>query len=254
VPLLFTMEMWWIGTFADLWKLIVFLGLAFAVNLHLIYFAGFKDEGRTLQDLLDQAVDAIAVGVVASTVVLLVLNRIAPGDPLDSVAGKIIVQAVPLSIGASAANAIFSGREGRQGEGGRVSARAAVLNDLGATAAGAIFVGFSVAPTEEIPMLAGQLDYWHELAVIGLSLAVTYAIVFASGFDPRGPGGDLEGLWQRPITETVLAYVVSLLVALVALYLFDRIEISDPPYEIVTQTVVLGLPAAIGGAGGRLVI
>ena len=50
VLLLFTMEMWWIGIFADLWKLLLFLGPAFAVNLHLIYFAGFKDEGRTLRE------------------------------------------------------------------------------------------------------------------------------------------------------------------------------------------------------------
>jgi putative integral membrane protein (TIGR02587 family) len=252
VPLLFTMEMWWIGVFADLWKLLVLLGLAFVVNLHLIYFAGFKDEGHTLHAVLDQAVDAIAVGIVASTAVLFVLNRISPGDPLDSIAGKIIAQAVPLSIGASAANAIFSRREGRQGEGSQMHPHLAVWNDIGATAAGAIFIGFAIAPTDEIPMLAAQLDYWHELALIGVSLVITYGIVFASGFDPRHP--HKVGLWQRPFTETVLAYVVSLLVALTALFLFDRIELSDPPAEIVSQAVVLGLPAAIGGAAGRLVI
>jgi uncharacterized membrane protein len=31
-------------------------------------------------------------------------------------------------------------------------------------------------------------------------------------------------------------------------------EIGDPIRDVVAQTVVLGLPAAIGGAAGRLVV
>jgi hypothetical protein len=57
------MEMWWIGVFADLWKLLVFLGLTFAVSLPLIYFAGFKDEGRSFRDVLDQAIDAMSAWI-----------------------------------------------------------------------------------------------------------------------------------------------------------------------------------------------
>jgi uncharacterized membrane protein len=47
---------------------------------------------------------------------------------------------------------------------------------------------------------------------------------------------------------------LSLLVALAALLLFDRIEWGDPLGEIVTMVLVLGLPAAVGGAAGRLVV
>jgi putative integral membrane protein (TIGR02587 family) len=256
-PLLWTMEMWWIGTFVELWKLLIFLVLAFAVNVHLTYFAGFKEQ-RTFHASLTQAVEAVAVGVVTSVIVLLVLNRISLGDPLDTVLGKVAIQAIPLSIGASAANALLAmrnnGGEGDDEEPEPDSPWRAVLNDLGATIAGGIFIGFSIAPTAEIPTLAAELGYWHEIALVGLSLLVTYAIVFESDFSPQRRQKETRGLFQRPITETVMAYFVSLFVALVALYLFDQFEISDPIFPVISQVLVLGLPTAVGGAAGRVVI
>lgn len=263
MPLLFTMEMWWIGTFTDLWKLLLFLALALAVNIMLAYFAGFRRES-TLAANISQAFESVAIGVVASTIVLIVLNRIELGDPLDSILGKIIIQTLPLSIGASIANAVFSRGAGDQsggtgqkedGQSRKSSPWRATLADLGTTIGGAIFLSFSVAPTEEIPMLAAELDYWHELALIGLTLALTYIIVFESGFSPQhGQGAQSSGPFQHPITETVLAYIVALLVALTALFLFDQVKFSDPISAIVSKTLVLGLPAAIGGAAGRVLI
>ncbi|RJP74386.1 MAG: DUF2391 family protein [Candidatus Zixiibacteriota bacterium] len=44
IPLLFSMEMWWIGVYGDLWKLLLFLLLAFGINLNLAVFTGFKRE------------------------------------------------------------------------------------------------------------------------------------------------------------------------------------------------------------------
>jgi putative integral membrane protein (TIGR02587 family) len=257
-PLLYTMEMWWIGTTAELWKLMLFLGVAALISLGLARSrsGGFKEETSRFASL-EQAVDGIAIGLVGAVIVLTVLNRIQPGDPLGSVLGKVIVQAVPLSIGAAVANAIFGphgerSRAGDEENGESQSAGKAFIADFGATLIGAIFVSFSIAPTDEIPMLAAELDYAHALALIALSLLLTYVIVFASGF---GTGQhEQRGPFQSPLTETVLAYVLSLLVALVALFLFDRIEWSDPLGEIVALVLVLGLPAAIGGAAGRLVV
>lgn len=181
---------------------------------------------------------------------LLVLNRIQPSDPLDSVLGMIVIQAVPLSIGASVANEVFGhrGERRRQGEPRRTALQPwqELFSDIGATIIGGIFI----APTEEIPMLAAGLDYTHLLALIGLSLTLSYAIVFASGFDEASSGG----LFQRPMTETTLAYVISLLVAGVTLYFFDQISAGEPLRSIIEQTLVLGLPTTVGGAAGRLVV
>ena len=258
IPLLYTMELWSIGITAELWKLLLFLGIAFLIGIGLAHSraGGFKQE-TTWFSTIEQAVDVAAVGIVGSTVVLAVLNRIAVGDPLPSIIGKIIVQAVPLSIGAAVANAIFGplGEKSRRGdddEDQAGDARREFLADLGATGIGSIFLAFSIAPTDEVAVLASELDYPHLLALIGLSLLLSYTIVFSSGY---GHGQrEQPGLFQNPLTETVFAYVVSLCVAFFALHLFDRIEPSDPPLHVLAMVLVLGLPATVGGAAGRLVV
>src|SRR5919107_797929 len=257
-PLLYTMEMWWIGTTAELWKLLLFLCVAALITFGLARSrsGGFKEETTRFASL-EQAVDGVAVGLVGAVIVLTVLNRIELGDPLGSVLGKVIVQAVPLCIGAAVANAIFGrhgerSREGEESDGRAQSSREAFVADFGATTIGAIFLAFSIAPTDEVPLLAAELDWSHTVALIALSLLLTYCIVFASGF---GTGQhEQEGPFQSPLTETVLAYLLALLVALISLGLCDRIEWGDPLGEIVTMVLVLGLPAAIGGAAGRLVV
>lgn len=271
-PLLFTMEMWWLGTFTELWRLLVFLGLALMVNTVLAYMSGFKDENTLFASIM-QAVEAVAVGAVASTVMLLVLNRIALSDPFDSIVGKIVIQAIPLSIGASAANALLNRGGGGGGDnesessGGdkgsgqeqsrKPSHLQATLLTLGAGMSGGILIGFSIAPTQEVPMLANELDYLHQVALIFLTLAITYIIVFESGFSPQSgnneDGAEL-GLFRNPITETVVGYLLALVISFVALFLFSQIKASEPFQDILAKILVLGTPTAIGGAAGRALL
>jgi putative integral membrane protein (TIGR02587 family) len=257
IPLLYTMELWTIGATAELWKLLLFLGIAFLISLGLAHSreGGFKEDTDTFATI-EQAVDGVAVGIVSAAVVLLVLNRIQLGDPLPAITGKVIVQAVPLSIGAAVAGTIFGHRGERNREGNSdeepPGALHAFLTDINATAIGAIFLAFSIAPTDEVELLAAEMTHLHLVALIGLSLILSYIVVFASEYGSRQQ--PQPGPFQKPITETVVAYVVSLLVALVSLLLFDRIEIGDPLSQILALTLVLGLPATVGGAAGRLVI
>jgi putative integral membrane protein (TIGR02587 family) len=262
VPLLYTMEMWEIGVTAELWKLLLFLGVALAINLGLAHSrnGGFKAATNWFATI-EQAVDTLAVGLVGGAVVLLVLNQIAFDDPPESILGRVLVQAVPLSIGAAVAAAIFGPRGERSRDGGEEdteedgeapSAWQAFLSDVGATCLGAIFLAFSIAPTDEVSVLAVELTPQHQVAVIFLSLLLSYMIVFVSGFSASSR--NQPGPFQLPITETALAYSLSLLVSFGALLLFDRVELSDPPEHILTLVVVLGLPATVGGAAGRLVV
>ena len=180
IPLLFTMEMWWIGEYLDRWKLGAFLLVAFVANVGLSWAAGFKRE-YSFRSAVLQAVDVVAVGIIAATVMLFILNRISIHDPIDAILGTIIIQAVPLSIGASVANEVFSNRGGDRQHGEDDDATEtpwkALLNDVGATAVGGVFVGISIAPTEEIPMLAAGLSYPHLMAIVAFSLVISYAIV-----------------------------------------------------------------------------
>lgn len=260
-PLLYTMEMWDLGARITGWRLLAFLLVALISSAGLAYAAGFRrhtdgsGERASLGQSVEQAIDAVAVGAVGSVLVLLALNRLGAGDPLGRTLGMIIVQAVPLGLGVSVASAVFA-RGGRQGDHDQrppVGAWQATLVDVGATMIAGTFIAFSIVPTEEVTLLAGGLTYGHKLALIALSLCTTYAIVFASGFDPehdRRP----SGVFQHPLSETVMAYLVSLLISAGALFFFDRLHLDDLLGHAISQTLVLAFPAAIGGAAGRLVV
>src|SRR3546814_6286109 len=57
--------------------------------------------------------------------------------------------------------------------------------DLGATVLGAAFIGLSIAPTDEVPMIASTMDPEWQLVVVAVSLVTSYAIVFVAGFSRR---------------------------------------------------------------------
>lgn len=252
IPLLFTMEMWWLGEYISTPKLLAFLAVALLANFGLNHVAGFRNE-KSFGMNVDEAIDAVVIGIIAATLMLLVLNQLRPSDAPRSVLGMILLQAVPLSIGASVARQIFGGEGGRDGEdngGHQLDSMRGLLADVGATAIGGVFIGFSIAPTDEIPMISVGLTGGHLLAIIAFSLLVSYAIVFASGFDEASPPGP----FQHPFTETVLSYIVSLAISFGLLWLFGQIELSDSPLQIVRQTLVLAVPTTVGGAAGRLVI
>jgi len=256
VPLLYTMEMWWLGETSRPGDLLLLLGIALIANFALVTAAGFK-HGASLFSRVEQTMDAVAVGAVAGAVVLLVMNQINLDQAPHTILGKIVFQLLPLSIGASLAGIVFSndgGREGDDDESSRMpGVWQALFNDVGATAIGAMFIAASVAPTEEVPMLAARMDYLHVLALIGLTLLIGYVIVFASGFDPSAKR-DREHLLQHPATETALSYLVALVVSLGVLLITKQVGLHDPPAFVLTQTLVLGLPAMVGGAAGRIAV
>lgn len=256
IPLLYTMEMWWLGEISGPGHLLLTLGIALVANFGLVTAAGFKRE-TSLFGRIEQTADAVAVGAVGAMVVLLTLNQINTDQAPQTILSKIVIQVLPLSIGASLANIIFDedrGGEGDDDTGSRMSSWwHALFNDVGATAIGAAFIAATVAPTEEIPMLAARMEYLHLLALIGLTLVTGHIIVFASGFDPAAQR-DRHHLFQHPATETALSYLVALVVAFGVLLLMKQVGTEDPPAFVLAQTLVLGLPAMVGGAAGRIAV
>lgn len=258
VPLLFTMEMWWIGESIHPVQLVAFLAVAFVANIVLARMSGFRSGTQNWAGDVAQACESMAIGVVISLIVLAALGRIGVGDPFVSVIGIVAIQVVPLSLGAMVANLVFDPDVGRANDGGKVSDDEnpwkELRSDVVATAAGAMFVGFAIAPTEEVPMLAAGLTLPTQLALLALALGAGYVIVFASGFDPMHRGKRVGGLFQHPFSETVLAFVISLACAMGLLLCFGQIALDDPFRTILLQSLVLAVPASIGGAAGRVVV
>jgi putative integral membrane protein (TIGR02587 family) len=127
------------------------------------------------------------------------------------------------------------------------------LIDLDATLIGAVLIAFSIAPTEEVPLLAASLPPLWLLLIMAASLILSYTIVFASGFAHRAERSQ-RGLLLSPITETLVAYLVALAASVTMLVLFQQLHPADPWQEWLSDALVLGLPASVGGAAGRLLI
>jgi putative integral membrane protein (TIGR02587 family) len=128
------------------------------------------------------------------------------------------------------------------------------LADAGATILGAVIIGASIAPTDEIPMIASTLSSPWLLALIASSLLISYIIVFEASFGAQTMRWSQPGLFQSPISETLASYLIALLTSFLMLWLFQLLRAEDPLSQWVSYTIILGLPATIGGAAGRLAL
>lgn len=260
IPLIYTMETWWIGETVSMPRALAFVAVAYALNLALVTVTGFRGRVPGSRHPLTEALEATGLAAVAATVSLTLLNQIRPDSPLDVVVGRIAVDMLPISLGISVAHLILAPRETRLGDEGGENGSSddrrlpALVLDLGAAFAGALFLCISIAPTEEVPMLATEIPVLYLPLLILFSLGLTYAIVFEAEFVGRERRRRTPGPFQRPATETVLAYLASLLTCAGVLVLYRQIDVGQDWFVAYTQIVVLGLPAAIGAAAGRLAV
>jgi putative integral membrane protein (TIGR02587 family) len=86
------------------------------------------------------------------------------------------------------------------------------------------------------------------------SLVLSYGIVFQANFTSQGQRRLQTGLFQSPSGETIFSYLVSLVAAALMLAFFRQIDLSTPWDLALSSVIVLGLPATIGGAAGRLAL
>ncbi|MBD1821701.1 TIGR02587 family membrane protein [Cyanobacteria bacterium FACHB-DQ100] len=253
IPLLYTMEVWWIGSYVSPFRMLFALVLTFLIVLLLNQASGFRhgNDIRTINAVKD-TIKALAIGLVCSGATLVLLREIRFDAPLIEVLGKLIYESVPFTFGVALANQFLGKDESRSGDDPPARQGNATLSDISATLIGALVIAFNIAPTDEIPMLASAVTGGWLLAMIAASLLVSYCIVFAAGFTNQSQRYQHKGVFQRPWGETIAAYLVSLFAAMLMLVFFQKLHFDDPWQLWLRYTVLLGLPAAVGGAAGRL--
>ena len=277
IPLLYTVEVWAIGSSTDPIRLLWVQAATFIVVLLLTQIEGFR---RSLSinpiETVLESIEALGIGIVCAAIALVLLRRITLETPLSEALGKLIFEGVPFSLGVTLARSTLSRRPnsdrrttesdftaklsdtlgGTLGSslGGTLgTAIADTLVDIDATIIGAIVIAFSIAPTEEIAIIASALPPLWLLLIMGASVVISYVIVFASGFADRSQRAE-RGLLLSPITETLVAYLVVLLASALMLVFFQQLGSSDPWQEWLGNIIVLGLPASVGGAAGRILV
>ncbi len=261
IPLLYTMEVWWIGSFTKPPVLLGAIASSFIGVFLLNRTEGFrKTKEIKASDAVMDSVEAIAIGIVCATILLILLREITQDTSLSEAVGKAIFEGIPFSLGVALSRALLSGDRYQPSDGQDTppppnqTSMNATLADIGATLIGATIVGFNIAPTDEVPMLAAASSPPWQLAIIAASLLISYGIVFQAGFTGEAKRIKQRGLFQRPLSETVMSYLVSLFAATLMLWFFHKLSFDDPWQTWLSYILLLGLPTTIGGAAGRLAV
>ena len=201
----------------------------------------------------------MGIAAVVAIAALLLLGRIDLDTGLRDAVGKVALEMIPVAFGASLASTQLASPDddpaeaNDQGSSVGDDAGIGVFGRLFIGAGGALLFALNIAPTEEPVLLGVEAEWWLLLLVVPASLAMTFAIVFLADF--RG-GRSLEAgdsPLDRPLTETVAAYAISLLVSLMLLWAFGRTD-GVSASAIVGQTVMLAIVASFGAAAGRLLV
>ena len=248
LPLLMTMEMWYLGFSIDPLRLALLILVFFPFLVALSHYSGFEDTPGWRDDLLDAFV-AYAVGFISSGLVLLLFGVLEFGMSLAEVIGKVSLQAVPASIGALLAHSQFGGHKEEQ-QAGEIET---YQGEMFLMMVGALFLGFNVAPTEEIVLISYQMTEWHAIILIILSLVIMHAFVYAVEFKGQGSIPPEVSFGSVFLRFTIVGYVLSLIISFYILWTFGQIE-GMSAAQILRAVLVLGFPAAVGAAAARLIL
>lgn len=271
LPLLYTMEMWQHGMTVSELHLLMLLGATLLVNFAFCFLSGFRME-TSIREAAMESVTAVGVGIVYSAVILWLIGELRFSISAAEILGKVLLEAIAVSIGISFADAQMRGKsrtgkgpgqhEADSDNGGQPDTKEklspsdrqlrADLRDFAAALAGSTVFALNVAPTEEITRIAGRLPPLQLFALLGASLLLCYIILFAAEF--REHQVHVESVFQHPFAETILTCAVALTVSTVLLFLLGERSLLTHPATFTASVVTLGLPAIVGGAAGRLIV
>ena len=249
LPLLMTMEMWWIGFTLDPIRLLQFGLVDLVLLVILSRISGYDVSRGMTEDVLD-ALAAFGMGAIASAATLFLFAEIDFGTDPAVAAGKIIIQSIPASFGAMIADKLFGEVEDKPG--GHAERRQSYAGQLFLMIAGALFLSFTMSPTEEIGLISYRMSPWHALVLMLTTIGLMHLLVYAAGFADRQ---ELRGGSQLSvlIRFTIVAYAIAALTSGYILWTFGRIDGLSWPV-IAQMIVVLAFPAGVGASIARLVV
>jgi putative integral membrane protein (TIGR02587 family) len=250
LPMLMTMEMWWGGFTMSGGRLLALLVVNFGVLLVLQHYSGLHPK-KTRGSQFRAALVAYGIGIIVSIATLEIINVLRGGIALVDIVGKLVLEAVPVSLGASIAMSHFGVEhdtvEERKDEDNFWAQRAMAL-------AGAMIFGISLAATEEMTMIGLQLTWAHALALALLSIFQVHAIVYAVGFKNHESDGAQRPTLPRVLSEAVGVYAIAIALSTYLLWTFGQIGADTGLHAAVDIIVTLGFATSLGAAAAELLI
>ena len=249
-----TMEMWSLGFSMHPLRLALLLVLTIPLLVGLSHVSGFEETFEARDDIVDAFV-ACVVGFVVSAAALTLFGVISPGMPANEIVGKVALQAVPASMGALLAHSLLAQEQDPEDEETAKERRrpSTYFSQIFLMAAGALFLAFNLAPTEEMPLISYMMGPERVLAMVAVSLGMMHAFVYALEFTGQETLSPDTPFWSAFLRFTVVGYAVALLISAYVLWTFGRLD-GTGWGEALTGVLVLGFPAAVGAAAARLIL
>ncbi len=248
LPMMMTQEMWEMGAAMEPWRLAALMLVTLPMLTGLSFYAGFEPTFSLLDNVLD-AFAAMAVSAVACAIVLAVFGVLETGLPAQEIAGRLAVLSLAASIGALLADKQFGDRQSEEDETRQRawSVGNAYASRLFVMAVGAIFLALNIAPTDEVEIIAAQMDPWRAAGLCLMSVVLLHAMLTLADPECRAPLG-------RPhLLRTAAGYGVCLLLSAFILWCFGRLDDLGAS-EAAEQIVTLAFPAALGAGAARLIL
>ncbi|MQB11744.1 TIGR02587 family membrane protein [Agrobacterium sp. ICMP 6402] len=253
LPMLMTMEMWFLGLYINPWRLLLLCILNLPLLLLLARRIGFENIHSWGQALRD-AITAYGLGIAVSAAVLLLFGILNDQMTVSTIITKIALQSVPASIGALLGRSQLGQHSDAQDEEeGEYSGKTGYLHELFMMMVGALFLNLNVAPTEEMILIAYKVTPYHILALCLLSIAIMHGFVYALHFKGSHQLHEGQQWWQSFIRFTLPGYVIAIAISIYTLWTFERLDHTSLS-QIMSAAVILGVPASIGAASARLIL
>lgn len=262
-PILYTMEVWWSGYMAQSYHLIAIMVVTFLLLLGYNRYAGMRP-GTSWRDITIDSFEEMGIGILISFGALLMLNRISFTDmSISEIMGKVVIEAMAVSIGVSVGTAQLSAGEEEEleeqhDEERAEGAKGEMVNSSNRKAmavlalCGSILIGGNIAPTEEVLVLALAAERGHILAMALISLFLSMLVVYFSNF--KGTNRHKNGnLLYEVVYDTCTSYLLALTASAFTLWYFGRFD-GLSFWNILAQCIVLGVVASLGASAGRLLI
>lgn len=253
VASMYTMEIWWQGYTAPAYVILTAFLAMLVLLVAYAHYDGFEDD-NSLSGNAFEAMESVALGFAITAIVLKLVGQLPPQASAFEIIARITMVGVHASIGVAVGTAQLGASASGDGDGDDgedETEKRGLVHDVALAVLGAILIGSSVAPTEEIVMVAVEARPWQVLAVALLSLGVAAGIV--SYVDFRGSGRFKSAFAGGPLGGACATYAFALLVAGALLWAGGRYG-SLSLAASVDAIVILGLPCTLGASAGRMLL
>ena len=227
-------------------------------GLHLFDFVGLqhvrrRPTGRDLGRVVIDSIEELGLGLVVSASFLFLLGRIAPGDSVREIMGKIIVEALLIAIGISIGTSQMVDAETEDCEERERGAKPKdILGVLSLSACGAVVLATNIAITDEVVLIGVQSHPWQLVGMVTVSLLLGALVMVFSDLLENGSSSRIS-FGFRLVYGSVVSYAVAFVCSATILFLLGRFD-GMAVAACLAMTVVLTVAASMGAAAGKLLI